>query len=57
MYLLRINPRESTKWIAPPPKELVTTEKVVRGEISVAETDLERNSGSRVPEMTTSPTA
>jgi SP family sugar:H+ symporter-like MFS transporter len=57
MYLLRINPRESTKWIAPPPKELVTTEKVVRGESSVAETDLERNSGSRVPEMTTSPTA
>ena len=31
MYLLHVNPRESAKWIAPAPDQLITTEKLVRG--------------------------
>ena len=31
MYLLHVNPRKSAKWIAPPPDQLITTEKLVRG--------------------------
>ena len=31
MYILHVNPRESSKWVAPPPEQLVTTEKLVRG--------------------------
>jgi SP family sugar:H+ symporter-like MFS transporter len=57
MYLLRINPRESSKWVAPPPEELVTTEKLVRGESGVANTDMEYNGGTRAPDMTPSPAA
>jgi len=57
MYLLRISPRKSSKWVAPPPEELITTEDLVRKESSVAGTDVERNGGSRAPEMTPSPVA
>lgn len=48
MYLLHVNPRESTKWIAPPPEELITTEKLVRG-ASATGADVERTA-SRVAE-------
>ncbi|KAH8800081.1 sugar transporter family protein [Hyaloscypha sp. PMI_1271] len=34
MYILHVNPSESTKWIAPPPEELITTERLVRGEVA-----------------------
>lgn len=30
MYLLHIDPRQSAKWVAPPPDQLVTTEKLAR---------------------------
>jgi SP family sugar:H+ symporter-like MFS transporter len=57
MYLLRINPRKSSKWVAPSPEELVTTEKLVRKESGVTGTDVERNGGTRSLEMTPSPAA
>jgi SP family sugar:H+ symporter-like MFS transporter len=41
MYLIHVNPRESTKWIAPPPEQLITTEKLVRG-ASATGADVER---------------
>lgn len=52
MYLLHINPRESSKWVAPPPEELVTTDKLVRGGSQIAGGDIERNGGTRTPQMT-----
>jgi hypothetical protein len=48
MYILHINPRESTKWIAPPPEELVTTERLVRGEVAGTGVDLEQKRPSLV---------
>lgn len=57
MYLIRISPRKSSKWVAPPPEELITTEDLVRKESSVAGTDVERNGSSRAPEMTPSSVA
>lgn len=46
MYLLHVNPRESTKWVAPPPDQLVTTEQLVRG-VSRNGGDVEQN----IPEI------
>jgi SP family sugar:H+ symporter-like MFS transporter len=57
MYLLHVNPRKSSKWVAPPPEELVTTEKLVRTDTGVAGTDVERNWGTKALEMTPSPAA
>jgi hypothetical protein len=39
MYLLHVNPRESAKWVAPPPDQLVTTEKLVRRASRAADTE------------------
>jgi hypothetical protein len=41
MYIIHVNPRESTKWVAPPPDQLITTEKLVRG-ASATGADVER---------------
>jgi len=57
MYLLRVNPRKSSKWIAPPKEELVTTEKLVRGESGPAGADVERNGSTVTPETAPSPSA
>lgn len=46
MYVLHVNPRESSKWVAPPTEELVTTEKIVRGEVSGAGADLEQSASA-----------
>jgi SP family sugar:H+ symporter-like MFS transporter len=46
MYLLHIDPRKSSKWIAPPPEELITTEKLVRGEVSGTGVDPEQNAST-----------
>jgi len=50
MYLLHVNPRQSSKWIAPPPEELITTEKLVRGDVGSTGVDLERNASARAKE-------
>jgi SP family sugar:H+ symporter-like MFS transporter len=47
MYILHVNPRESTKWIAPPPEELITTERLVRGEVAGTGADLEQSDSAR----------
>ena len=47
MYLLRIDPRQSSKWVVPPMEELVTTEKLVRGESGATGTDVEHYGGTR----------
>jgi MFS transporter, SP family, sugar:H+ symporter len=59
MYILHINPRESAKWVAPPPEELITTERLVRGEVAGTGADLEQNdSAARARNKeTTDPTA
>ncbi|KAI9733793.1 MAG: hexose transporter hxt1 [Claussenomyces sp. TS43310] len=31
MYVMHVNPRKSTQWVAPPPHELVTTEQLMSG--------------------------
>lgn len=41
MYVLHIDPRKSSKWVAPPLEELVTTERIARGEVSGTGADLE----------------
>jgi SP family sugar:H+ symporter-like MFS transporter len=38
MYILHVNPMKSTSWVAPPPDQLITTEKLVTGGF-----DLERS--------------
>ena len=55
MYILHVNPRESTKWIAPPPEELVTTERLVRGEVAGTGADLEQSESARVRAKETEP--
>lgn len=55
MYILHINPRESTKWIAPPPEELITTERLVRGEVAGIGPDLEQSDSSRARAKETEP--
>jgi SP family sugar:H+ symporter-like MFS transporter len=55
MYILHINPRESTKWIAPPPEELVTTERLVRGEVAGTGADLEQSGSARARAKETEP--
>jgi MFS transporter, SP family, sugar:H+ symporter len=55
MYILHVNPRESTKWIAPPPEELITTERLVRGEFAATGTDLEHGDSSRARAKETEP--
>ena len=57
MYLLRIDPRQSSKWVVPPMEELVTTEKLVRGESGATGNDVEHYGATRAPEMSPSPSA
>jgi SP family sugar:H+ symporter-like MFS transporter len=54
MYLLHIDPRKSSKWIAPPPEELITTEKLVRGEVS-GTADPEQNASTGAAAKETAP--
>jgi len=59
MYIIHVNPRKSSSWVAPPPEELITTERLVRGEFSGAGADLEQSNsvGARAEETAVSPTA
>ncbi|TVY49664.1 High-affinity glucose transporter [Lachnellula occidentalis] len=47
MYILHINPIKSSEWVAPPPDQLVTTEKLVRGEVAGTGVDLEQSISAR----------
>jgi hypothetical protein len=55
MCILHVNPRESSKWIAPPPEELVTTERLVSGEVAGTGADLEQSESARVRAKKTKP--
>jgi len=55
MYILHVNPRQSAKWIAPPPEELITTERLVRGEVAGTGVDLEQSDSARARAKETSP--
>ncbi|KAL3424911.1 High-affinity fructose transporter ght6-like protein 1 [Phlyctema vagabunda] len=45
MYLLKVDPRKSAHWIAPPPEELITTNQIMRGQASTGN-DIERSTTS-----------
>lgn len=47
MYILHVDPRTSAKWIAPPPDQLVTTNRIVRGEVAGTGADLEATGSAR----------
>jgi SP family sugar:H+ symporter-like MFS transporter len=55
MYILHVDPRKSSKWIAPPPEELVTTERLVRGQVAGAGPDLEQSDSARARAKETAP--
>ena len=55
MYILHVNPRESSKWIAPPPEQLITTERLVRGEVAGTGVDLEQSDSARARAKETEP--
>lgn len=45
MYLTHVDPRKSAKWVAPPPEELVTTDRLVSRQGALDQHDAERASG------------
>lgn len=47
MYILHVNSRESSKWISPPPEELVTPERLARAVTSGNGVDLEQSGSAR----------
>lgn len=49
--------RKSSEWVAPPPGELVTTERLVRGEAAGTGPDLEASESARRKETAPGPTA
>jgi SP family sugar:H+ symporter-like MFS transporter len=55
MYILQVSPRESSKWIAPSPEELATTERLVRGDVVGTGADLEQSDSARVRAKETEP--
>ena len=56
MYILHVDPRKSAKWVAPPPEELVTTERLVRGDHAGTGADLEQqDSATRARNKETAP--
>jgi len=55
MYILHIDPRKSSKWVAPPPEELITTERLVRGEVAGTGADLEMSDSARARAKETEP--
>lgn len=57
MYILHVKPWESSKWVAPPPEQLVTTERLVRGEVNGNGPDLEQSESARNKETAPGPTA
>jgi SP family sugar:H+ symporter-like MFS transporter len=57
MYILHVNPLKSTQWVAPPPDQLVTTEKLVRGEVAGTGADLEQSISARARAKETAPAA
>lgn len=57
MYILHVDPRKSSSWVAPPPEKLVTTERLVRGEVAGTDVDLENAEAARAKETAPGPTA
>ena len=55
MYILHVKPWESSKWVAPPPEELITTERIVRGESNGNGPDLEQSESRRNKETAPAP--
>ena len=55
MYIMHVSPRESTKWVAPPPEQLITTERLVRGDVAGTGVDLEQNDSARARAKETAP--
>jgi SP family sugar:H+ symporter-like MFS transporter len=55
MYILHVDPRKSTQWIAPPPEELITTERIARGEVAGTGADLEASDSARARAKETAP--
>lgn len=55
MYILHVDPRKSTSWIAPPPEELTTTERIARGEVAGTGADLEASDSARARAKETAP--
>lgn len=48
MYILHISPRKSAQWIAPPPEELITTERIAKADVAGAGPDLEHSDSAGV---------
>lgn len=55
MYILHVNPITSSQWVAPPPDQLITTEKLVRGEVAGTGVDLEQSISARARAKETAP--
>ncbi|KAG4421802.1 hypothetical protein IFR04_005052 [Cadophora malorum] len=47
MYITHVVPWKSSEWIAPPPEQLVTTERLVRGDAAGTGPDLEASESAR----------
>lgn len=59
MYIMHIDPRKSSKWVAPPPEQLITTERMVRGDAAGTGADLEAHhtgASARAKETAVGPT-
>ncbi|KAH8802770.1 sugar porter family MFS transporter [Xylogone sp. PMI_703] len=56
MYLLHVDPRKSSKWVAPPPEQLVTTERLVTRQASLGQNDPEHAGNSTTERTSTPPT-
>lgn len=50
MYIMHVDPKKSSKWVVPPPDQLLTTEKLVRAKAAGAGPDLEASEDARVKE-------
>ncbi|EPE25624.1 MFS general substrate transporter [Glarea lozoyensis ATCC 20868] len=53
MYLLHVDPRKSAGWVAPPPDQLITTEKLVSGGVEAGVPNLEAVNKETAPGPTT----
>ena len=53
MYILHVDPRKSEKWVAPPPDQLITTEKLVRGDVEGGNPNVEAANKETAPGPTT----
>ncbi|KAH7409253.1 sugar transporter family protein [Cadophora sp. MPI-SDFR-AT-0126] len=57
MYITHVVPWKSSEWIAPPPEQLVTTERLVRGDAAGTGPDLEASESARRKETAPDPIA